>query len=149
MTRKSHLDLVFTLRRRLVVRFHDGSSNLEYFVECLKALPSLRTLEIMGRDLALDRRLALTGLCKTVFRGYDFPSITKVTIPLSLHPILHRLPNLKELACFGHFSRESVVPALDSVRRPYVKERSGEVEPVFTSFTVIDPHHDPKIAKGM
>lgn len=120
-----------------------GNSML-YLRDCLEALPSLHTLEIAPGDRNM------TGLTRVTFKDpLSFPSIRKVTIPLTVHPILSRLPNLEELVCFSGPSGKSVKPLLGSLRGPYLRERNGEVEPVLKSFRVISPYPDSEIAAGM
>ena len=121
-----------------------------YLRECLGALPSLHTLEILDReDLALDRTFKINGSATEVFKRGDFPSIKKVTIPQAVHPILSRLPNIQELVCFGHRPGWSVKSVLSSVRGPYLKENTGETDPVLKSFTIISDNPDYRIAEGM
>ena len=123
----------------------DGLMNTELLRDCLLALPSLHTLEI------LNTYKTVTGVVKTVFKNKpDFPSIKKVMIPVTAHPILSRLPNLEDLACLRTRSRyPSVRPVLKSLRGPYVKERQGVVEPVLKSFMVVSDLREGKFAEGM
>jgi len=114
--------------------------------ECLEALPCLHTLEIV--DSKFETKPGISGYLKHTFRGLDFPSIRRVTIPLAAHPILCRFPNLEELVCFGHESWKTVKPVLTSVRGPYAKERTGEIEPVLKSFALISGYHDKLIVEG-
>jgi len=123
------------------------SDSLKLFKECLMALPSLHTLEIV--NTRLENKSSMGKYTKEIFRRPDFPGIRKVTLPLIAHPILSRFPNLEELACFGRSSALGVKPLLASVRGPYREEKSGEIEPVLKSFTVIGTHRDKSIAKGM
>jgi hypothetical protein len=112
--------------------------------ECLSALPSLHTLEIV------DSSHAATGMVKAAFKHKpDFPNIKRVTIPLTAHPILSRLPNVEEIVCLRGTMRVNVRPLLSSLRGPYVRERNGEVEPVLKSFTVISISPEMGFTEGM
>jgi len=118
---------------------------MELLRDCLLALPSLHTLEIVGTNRTG------TGAARSVFNhGTDFPNIRKVTIPTLVYPILSRLPKVEELVFIHDPSgRTSIKTLLSSLRGPYVKERRGEVEPVLKSFTIIRIYPDQEFAKGM
>ena len=135
--------------------FPSDSDSLEHFQKCLEALPSLHTLEVVNSSL--KKEASMTGWTKEIFQSTlqvdkkkdSLPRIKKVTIPLTAHPILSRFPKMEELVCFGHPHEPGVRHLLGSVRGPHQKERSGEIEPVLKSFTVIGTHRDKYIAKGM
>ena len=129
------------------MRFPSDPGSLQRFKECLEALPCLHTLEILNSQL--DSKSGMAGCAKETFKGPDFPSIRKVTLPLVAHPILSRIPNLEDLICFCHFSWRSVKPLLASVRGPYARERTGDIEPVLKSFTLIGTRRDESIVEGM
>jgi hypothetical protein len=97
----------------------------------------------------VDTNWSVTVLFKSVFHKdkRDFPSIKKVTIPLTAHPMLTRLPNVEELVCFRNSMERNVNPVLNSLRGPYAKERKGEVDPVLKSFKVISM--SPERTEGM
>ena len=129
--------------------FPSDPRSLQCYKECLEALPRLHTLEIT--DTKMDSKSGMAGFTKKTFnfKCPDFPSIRKVTVPLIAHPIVSRFPNMEELVCFSNCSWKSVKPVLASVRGPYAREKSGEIEPVLKSFTIISTDPDMAIAEGM
>jgi len=128
------------------VSYPCDEGTLRRFRECLIGLPSLHTLEIV--NTRLENKSSMGGYTREIFRRPDFPGIRKVTIPLIAHPLLSRFPNMEELACFGHTTSLGVKPLLASVRGPYKREKSGEIEPVLKSFTLITTRRDEPIAEG-
>lgn len=111
--------------------------------DCLLGLPSLHTLGIVNSDGTIQ-----PDEFKSISRyKLDFPNIKKVALPVFAYPILALLPNVEEVICFcGFGERETVTPILRKLRKPYVKERRGEIEPVLKSFTIVSPTVDWRCA---
>lgn len=121
-------------RRTLIIHLPEGSTKL--LSECLMGLPCLHTLGIASGGQFIDSK-ALKSISRTKL---DFPNITKVVIPVSAHPILTLLPKVEEIICFcEHKVQQVIKPVLRGLRKPYLKERCGEIEPVLKSFAVVSP----------
>jgi hypothetical protein len=104
--------------------------------DCLMGLPSLHTLGIAnGSGTPEWDAFSSISRCKL-----DFPNIKKVAIPLFAHPILGLLPQVEELVCFCDSTKgQSIRPILERLRKPYVKERKGQIDPVLKSLTIVSP----------
>jgi hypothetical protein len=107
--------------------------------DCLMGLPSLNMLGIVNSDGNTQ-----PGAFKCLSRSkLDFPGITKVAIPVFAYPILALLPKVEEVICFsGSGERGTVAPVLRRLRKPYIKEREGQIEPDLKSITVVSPVRD-------
>ena len=118
---------------------------MELLRDCLLALPCLKTLGIT------DNRASVTAkaLNAAFHPKPDFPNITKVAIPTSVHRILPRLPGVEEIVCFRHDEDRLSVPVVASLRKSYLKKGAGEVEPVLKSFTVISRSPEHRLAAGV
>ena len=64
---------------------------LEWFIECLKLLPNLHTLDIWG-DSVLS-----TSLEKALKRSIKLPQIKTLILSPAAHPILRRCPNVEDV----------------------------------------------------
>ena len=113
------------------------SDSMELLGDCLLALPCLKTLGIT------DNRANVTGKAlNAVFRNQlDFPNITKVAIPMSVHRILRRLPGVEEIICFRDDKDRLSVPVVTSFRKPGSS--------ALKSFTVISPSPERELAAGV
>ena len=60
------------------------------FVECLKSLPNLHTLEI-----GLVRELPHTILLKEALKGVKLPQIKTLILPPAAHPLLKHCPDVE------------------------------------------------------
>jgi hypothetical protein len=80
--------------RTLTFRVDRDSEIMQLLVDCLLALPNLRTLEIAPTSLPL---VTLFGNAFKARPQYN--SIHKLIAPSGAHPILQCLPNLEELVC--------------------------------------------------
>ena len=112
----------------------------------MESLPSLHTLEIVDSKLKNESHQIVWT--KEIFKKSNFPRIKKVAIPLIAHPILSHFPNMEELVCFGHPHGSGVRHLLKSVRGANQRKKTGKIEPVLKSFTLISTWPDQFIAKG-
>ena len=62
------------------------------FVECLKSLPNLHTLEI---GLVYER--PRTILLKEALKGLKLPQIETLILPPAAHPLLEHCPNVEDV----------------------------------------------------
>lgn len=103
--------------------------------DCLMGLPCLHTLGIANEDEPIE-----WDAFKSISRvKLGFPNITKVAIPIFAHPILALLPKVEEIIFFCSVARDNASPALRKLRKPNVQERSGKIEPVLKSITIVSP----------
>ena len=62
------------------------------FVECLKSLPNLHTLEI-----GLVRSVPRTALLQKALNRVKLPQIQTLILPPAAHPLLEHCPNVEDL----------------------------------------------------
>jgi len=152
VTQKTNFSVVFTLHRTLITQL--PTNLMELLRDCLLALPNLHMLVIMDGNPTefVDMRFVWRNTdynlvyekVKTVFmKEPNFPNIKKAAIPIYAGPILSRLPNLEELACYGGCVDYSSVRYIPRDLH-YVKKINGVVEPVLKSLSIIGPrsHQD-------
>jgi len=73
---------------------------------CLAKLPNLTTIQVIHAELMA------AGAVKMGFQGQRLPSVRRITLPDSVHPILQSLPNVEEVICIegsGHEIIDSLV----------------------------------------
>jgi len=83
----------------MAVRFPWNDDTSSPFVECLKSLPNLHTLEI---GLIFDRmgmvlKRSCTTLLKEALEGVTLPQIKSLILPAAVHPLLKHCPNVEDL----------------------------------------------------
>ena len=71
---------------------HSPLNGENMFVECLKSLPNLHTLEI-----GLIRDLPRTTLLREALTRVKFPQIKTLILPPAAHPLLEHCPNVEDL----------------------------------------------------
>ena len=76
----------------MTVRFPWIDENSSRFVECLKSLPNLHTLEI---GLAFDRSHTIP--LKEALEGVEFPQVETLILHPAAHPLLEHCPNVENL----------------------------------------------------
>ena len=91
---------------------------LEWFIECLKLLPNLHTLEIWG-DSVLS-----TSLEKALKRSIKLPQIETLILPPAAHPILRLCHNVEDVVyAVGDRALPSsgFLRSLESIRNSKIK----------------------------
>ncbi|KAF8434828.1 hypothetical protein L210DRAFT_3552465 [Boletus edulis BED1] len=112
------------------------------FAACLATLPNLNTIRVIGSETRMQT------VIKDAFRGKQFPSVRRISLPSSAHEIVRKCPNVEEVACVDE-DGSKIVQSLVEGKCHQVRILKGISAPLTRLADLVPNLTHASVAKGV